>query len=414
MTLFKTSILTAIATIIKVITRFVINKLVAIYIGPSGLAMIGQFQNFLSLVMTIAQGAISQGVIKYTAEYRENSDKKSNLFSTALLITLFSSIFVAMFINIFSSDLSMYILKSYNYNNIFIILSSTIILFALNTFLLSILNGEKEIKKYILVNIAGSLFSLVFTSLLIINFKLLGSLYAMVLNQSVIFFVTLFFVIKSSWFHLKYFLNGLDKKSSINLGKYALMAIVSATLQPLSQMIIRDYIGNNLGWDSAGYWQGIWYISTMYLMVITTSLSVYYLPRLSEITDRLELKKEIINGYKTIIPIVSFLALAIYMFREWIIYIAFSNSFIEMEELFKWQLVGDVIKIASWLLSYLMLAKAMTKLFIISEIIFIILWTVLAILGIRYFGIIGVSYAFSLNYLLYFIFIFYVFRKVLK
>ena len=36
-------------------------------------------------------------------------------------------------------------------------------------------------------------------------------------------------------------------------------------------------------------------------MLITTSLSVYYLPKLSEI------KKEIFNGYKVIMPIVIYL-----------------------------------------------------------------------------------------------------------
>ena len=63
------------------------------------------------------------------------------------------------------------------------------------------------------------------------------------------------------------------------------MAITSALTVPVSHMIVRNYIGENLSWDDAGYWQGIWYISTMYLMVITTSLSVYYLPKLSEIQD---------------------------------------------------------------------------------------------------------------------------------
>lgn len=41
-----------------------------------------------------------------------------------------------------------------------------------------------------------------------------------------------------------------------------------------------------------------------------------------------------------------------------------------MIELFKWQLIGDVIKIASWLLSYTLLAKAKTKYFVATEVIF--------------------------------------------
>jgi PST family polysaccharide transporter len=38
--------------------------------------------------------------------------------------------------------------------------------------------------------------------------------------------------------------------------------------------------------------------------------------------------------------------------------------------LFLWQLIGDFFKIAAWILSYLMLAKAMVKTFIVTEIVF--------------------------------------------
>jgi len=241
--------------------------------------------------------------------------------------------------------------------------------------------------------------------------NLMGALYALVVNQSVIFFVTLGFVVKSSWFKLEYFKQGLDKESLVKLGKYSIMALTSAMTVPLSHLVVRNYIGENLSWDDAGYWQGIWYISTMYLMIVTTSLSVYYLPRLSEIQDNKELRREILNGYKIIMPIVSVLAIGIYLSKELVIRIAFTDEFFPMIELFAWQLIGDVIKIASWLLGYLMLAKAMTRIFIYTEILFSVLFVVLSIVFIEMFGLVGATYAFSLNYFLYLIMMICIFRK---
>jgi PST family polysaccharide transporter len=205
---------------------------------------------------------------------------------------------ISIFLFGFSEYLSELILKDAQYSSVFVVFGLTVFLFALNTVLISILNGQKEIKKYVLVNIASSLFSLVFTSFLIMQLNLMGALYALVVNQSVIFFVTLGFVVKSSWFKLEYFKQGLDKESLSKLSKYSLMAITSALTVPVSHLIVRNYIGENLSWDDAGYWQGIWYISTMYLMVITTSLSVYYLPKLSEIQDKTELKKSLKTSLK--------------------------------------------------------------------------------------------------------------------
>ena len=410
MTLIKTSVLTAISSIIKVIAGFVINKVIAMYVGPSGLAVVGQLQNFMSIVTTFSNGAITQGVIKYTAEYK-TIEEKQKIFSTSIIISLICSVVVSLLLFGFSEYLAEIILKDAQYSSVFIVLGITIFLFALNTILMSILNGQKEIKKYILVNIASSIFSLFFTSFLIIQLNLMGALYALVVNQSVVFFVTLGFVLKSSWFKLEYFKQGIDKKSLIKLSKYSLMAIVSALSVPVSHLLVRNYIGENLSWEDAGYWQGIWYISTMYLMVVTTSLSVYYLPRLSEIQENSKLKKEILNGYKIIMPIVIALALGIFIFKELVIDIAFTDKFMPMLELFKWQLIGDVIKIASWLLGMLMLAKAMTKVFIITEVLFSVSFVVLSILFIDTFGLVGITYAFSLNYLIYLIVMISIFRK---
>lgn len=410
MTLIKTSVLTAISTIIKVISGFVINKVIAMYIGPSGLAVIGQLQNFMSIITTFSNGAITSGIVKYIAEY-QTIEQKQKIFSTSIIISLACSFIISLLLFSFSGYLSELILKDIQYSSVFIVLGVTIFLFALNTILMSILNGQKEIKKYVLVNIASSIFSLFFTSFLIMQLNLMGALYAMVVNQSVIFFVTLGFVLKSSWFKLEYFKQGVDKESLIKLSKYSLMAIISALTVPMSHLIIRNYIGENLSWDDAGYWQGICYISTMYLMIVTTSLGVYYLPRLSEIQDKNELKKEIISGYKIIMPIVIILAFGIYFFRELAVYIAFSEKFLPMIELFKWQLIGDVIKIASWLLAYLMLAKAMTKVFIYTEIGFSVLFVLFSVISVDIFGLVGITYAYSLNYFFYLVVMIFIFRK---
>ena len=410
MTLIKTSVLTGISTVIKLVSAFVINKVIAIYIGPSGLAIVGQLQSFTSIITTFSNGAISSGIVKYTAEYQDIEEKKK-IFSSSIVISLICSLIISIFLFTFSGYLSELILKDIQYSSVFIIFGATIFLFALNMVLISILNGQKEIKKYVLVNIAGSIFSLVFTSILIMQLNLMGALYAMVLNQSVMFFVTLAFVIKSSWFKLEYFKQGLDKESLSKLSKYSLMAIVSALTVPVSHLIIREYIGENLGWDSAGYWQGIWYISTMYLMLVTTTLGVYYLPRLSEIQDNKELRKEIFSGYKIIMPIVILASLIIFLLKEYVILIAFSKDFMPMMELFAWQLIGDVIKIASWLLAYLMLAKAMTKVFIYTEVLFSALFVGLSILFVDKFGLVGITYAYALNYFLYLVTMIFIFRK---
>ncbi|WP_432499441.1 O-antigen translocase [Providencia hangzhouensis] len=405
MTLVKTSLLSLIATFFKMLSGLVINKAVSVYIGPVGLAVIGQFQNFSQLVLIAAQGAINNGVVKYTAEYGKESEKLPSLFSTSIRISFTTSIVVGCILAIFSNFFSLKILDDVQYQFIFIIFGFTIILFVLNGLFLSIINGLKEIRSYIKINIIQSIYSLIFTSLLIYFLGLKGALIALATNQSIIFFITLFMLRKHEVITWKKFTSSFDKKISKNLFSYSAMAITSAIMVPTSQFIIRDYIGTTQGLDQAGYWQGVWYISTTYLMIVTTALSTYYLPRLSEITSKQELKKEVLQGYKILLPIVIACGLVIYLLRDFIIYLLFSDRFSPMKPLFTWQIIGDVFKIASWLLAYVMLAKAMTKTFIISEVIFSISFILLSYLFISLmnFGTIGATYAYCLNYLLYFI-----------
>lgn len=411
MTLIKTSILSFVATAVKMLAGLVINKAVAVYIGPAGLALVGQFHNFIQLVTTLAQGAINSGVTKYAAEYGKDSDKIPILFSTASRISLGSSVVVGLCIVLFSKYASLQFLQSDEYAYVFVIFGFTIVLFVVNNLLLSILNGIKDIKTYISINIIQSIYSLIFTTLLIIFLGLDGALIALVTNQSVVLLIVLWILRKHPTIKPKNFKETFDKPEAKKLLGFAIMALTSAITVPVSHLIIRDYIGESLGWEQAGFWQAIWYVSTMYLMVVTTTLSVYYLPRFSEIIDKIELRRELMRGYKVIIPIVMVMALLIFILKDFLIWLLFTEEFTPMRDLFVWQLVGDVVKIASWLLGYLMIAKAMIKYFVITEIVFSVSFVFLAIIFVDKFGLVGVTYAFTLNYSLYFITLIQLMRK---
>lgn len=413
MTLFKTSILSFISTVVKVIAALVVNKAVAVYIGPTGLALIGQFQNFMQLVMTVAQGALNSGITKYAAEYGGEDERVPLLLSTAGKISIVCSVIVAICIILFSEYASMHFLKTEEYTYIFVLFGFTIVLFVLNNLLLSILNGLKEIKMWIAINILQSVYALIFTSLLIMWLGLDGALIGLVTNQSLILIVVLWMLRKHPIIRLDNFTKPFNKPEAKKLMGFAIMGLTSAIVVPISHIFVRNHIGENIGWDEAGYWQAIWYISVMYLMVITTTLSVYFLPKLSEITDKQELRKELVNGYKLIIPVAIISALFIFFAQDLVIWLLFTSDFTPMKELFLWQLIGDVIKIIAWLLAFVMLAKAMTKAFVWLEIVFSISFVLLTMFFVNQYGLVGVTYAFALNYMAYFIVTFFVVRKEL-
>lgn len=403
MNLLKTSALNGIAVLIKTATMFILNKILAVYVGPSGYAAIGQFQNFIQIITAFAGSSVNTAVVKYTAEYYEDESKQRAIWKTAgTLVVLFSTI-VAFFLLIFQRQLSLYIFKTTEYQSIFVWFAVFLLFFNFNALFLAILNGKKEISKLVIANIAGSLLSLAVTGLLTIKFRLYGALIALTINQSIVFFVTLLICYRSEWFRVTDLFGKIDPGVLKKMSSFALMAIVSVVFGNLAQITLRNIIIAEYDLNYAGYWDAMTRLSGGYLIFASTILGVYYLPRLSELKKYKNIKQEVNYGYKVILPLACLMSLSVYLFQDFIIGILFTKEFLPMKELMFWQLIGDVIKIGSWIVSFMMLSKAMTKIYIITEAFFALSIIPLSIILIQYFGFKGIAMAFALNCLLYWI-----------
>src|SRR3989338_1377133 len=411
MTLIKTSVLNGIAVVIKMLTLLGLNKILAIYVGPAGYAALGQFQNAVQMISTFASGAINIGVTKYTAEYHDDEVKQHQVWRTAGTIALIGSLIAAALVIGFNRTLAGWFLKDEALGSVFIWFAATLVLFVFNTLLLAILNGKKEIHRYVVANIAGSLFALAVTSIMATQLGLYGALVALAVYQSLTFFVTLLLTYKAPWFKLSYLVGGIDKQAAKNLAKYTAMALTSAACVPLSHILIRNHLGETLGWAAAGYWEAMWRLSVDYLMVVTMTLSLYYLPRLAELKGPAEIKREILQGYKLILPVAALCGLGIYLFRDFIIALLFTSEFAPMRELFAWQMLGDALKISSWILGYVLMARAFIGAYIVTELIFassfyLFVWGFSSLYGIE-----GASMAYALNYVLHFLCMFFILKR---
>ena len=410
--LIETTVLSFISTGIKMLAALVINKAVAIYAGPGGIALIGQMQNAMQVVNTFAQGGVNSGVTKYTAEYRNQPIKLLGVWSCSLRIAVTCSLVIGLLLIFLSNNLSFLVLRDHKYAYVFVILGFTVFLFTLNQLLISVLNGLKEIKTLTIISVIQSIYALIFTTILVIYFGLEGALIGLVTNQSVVFFVALYKLKNHTLIRLGKFCGAWDKNSFLKLLSYSGMAITTALVTPAAYLFVRNYIGSTISWQDAGYWQSMVYISAMYTMVISTALNTYYLPKLSELSDKNSLRAELKNGYRIIVPVVILLSLAVYFLRGLIVDVLFSSDFEQVKYLFKWQLIGDVVKVGGFLMSYLMLAKAMTTQYVISEVFFCALFAVLAQFFVQEFGVVGVTYAYTINNVCYLIAMIFITKKI--
>lgn len=397
------------------LTLLGINKLLAIYVGPAGYAAMGQFQNAVQMISTLASGAINTGVTKYTAEYHNDEVQQRRVWQTAGTIALTGSLVLSVLVFIFREMLAIGFLGDAKLSTVFVWFAVTLVLFVFNTLLLAILNGKKDIPRYVAANIAGSLLALGITALMVVNWGLLGALISLAVYQSLAFFATFFLCLKTPWFQWRQLAGGFDLKIAKGLGNFTAMALITAILGPLSHIFIRNHLGDKFGWESAGYWEAMWRLSSAYLMFITSTLGVYYLPKMSSLNCGNKIKNELISVYKLLIPTSIALGLVIFSSKDLIIDYLFTKDFNPMRELFGWQIIGDTLKIGSWIISYLMICKSMTKTYITTEIIFSFIFIFTIYVCAEKFNLLGTAIAHTITYAIYWPTMYYfVYKKLIN
>jgi len=404
MKLLPTVFLSGISTAIGMMCSLVTGKMLAIFVGAAGFAFIGQFINFIQLVQVVAGNVYQQGIIKYSAEYRDDPVFLSGLYQNASALMLSAIFLLFLLIQYFANSLSIFIFHTSSYVIVIRVFAFMLVLFIFNNFFLSILNGLREIKKYVFAQIVGSVFSTLLGVILIFYFKLWGALLSLTLYQGGVFFVTAWLLFKTGKFKFNYLRPVFYQEKLKKLLAFASMSVVAGVAGPLSQLLVLNYLVHHLGPIDTGYWQAMNRLGTAGTAIITTALSVYYIPTLSALKDKKEILKEITHCYKVFMPILAILCLVLWCCRDYIIIILFTKQFEPMRELFMIQLIGVMFQIASWIICNLMWAKAMYRIFIISEVIFVGMFVLLTVLFTNWLGFQGSVLGFCVNYIGYFIF----------
>ena len=409
----RVSFMNGVATVIRMLTGFVSVKVVAAVIGPAGVALVGQLNNFTQIMLSVSNGGINAGMTKYVSEYSDSEKDYILYLGTGFRITVGLSLITSLVLIFGAGFFSAKILHDPGYKPVFYVFGVTVMLYALNALLTAVINGFKEYKKFVIVNIVGSVVGLLFSVVLAVTFGIFGALISAVTYQSIVFFLTVAIISKTYWFKWRLFVTKFTRKVARQLAHFSLMALASATTIPAGQIIVRNFIIKKASIIDAGLWEGINRISGMYLMVITTSFSVYFLPKLSQLKTKTELRHELHTVYKIVTPFLILSTFLIYIFRILIIHILFTSEFNGMQSLFAFQLVGDILKILGFVLGYLLLSKAMSKVYITMEIVNFVLLVILSYFLVNAYGAMGATIAFAIVYLVYFLVLCVIFRDLL-
>ncbi|MBA6152781.1 O-antigen translocase [Gelidibacter maritimus] len=401
--LFKVANLNTATIITKIIAGILTSKAIAVFIGVEGMALIGNLRNFLNAIQSFSILGIYNGLVKSISEVKNEAFKLSQTLSTAYYLGFFSTILIAFLSYYNAESINNFLFAAhYNYAYIIKIMALALPFYALNMFSFAIMNGFSKYKILLIINIIGQILGLSITLILIYQYNIDGAMIAAVIAPSLIFLITFIgFVNQRS-------LVASLKISNVNLGvlkrfaPFATMALVTAIAIPMVSIIIRNYIIDEVGIKEAGHWEAMQRISDYYLMFINSLLTLYILPRFSEIESKADFRREVFSFYKSAMPLFGIGLIVIYFLRSLLVPLMFSEAFEPTEDLFLWQLLGDFIKVLSIVIAYQFIAKKMFTHFIIIEVFLVIIMYLSSVYLIDIFGVKGAVMGHFVSYLMHY------------
>jgi O-antigen/teichoic acid export membrane protein len=388
---------------VNIIIAVVRSKFVAIYLGPSGMGIVGLLTNTTSLIASITNLGLGTSAVKNIAEADSSGDKNkiSMVIAVFRRLVWITGLLGSGVVFVMSSWLSEVTFGNNKFTAAFMWLSVTLLLNQLSSGQMVVLQGLRQIKLLAKSNLVGSFAGLIISIPIYYQYGKEGIV-------PVLIFTSLFGFILSYYFSSKI---NIDKalitfKDITTEGRtmLAMGFLISLTgiMDQFIAYVTRIYISNQGNIEIVGlYSSGFTIINTYVGMIFTAMLTDYY-PRLASASDNNIKSKEIINEQAEIaILILAPLVIGFLFMIKYLILLMYSKEFLAIDKMIYWAMLGMLFKVINWSVGIIVLARGESKKYFVIYIAALLIILATNIGGYYFYGLEGLGIAFLLsNFLL--------------
>lgn len=393
MSIIRTSSLASISSLVSLVGNFITNKILAVVIGPEAFATLANIQNLVTIGSRISSGGIETGVVNLTSkEGNEGLKKNVNDALSVFCLCLFVSVIVGLLIALNSSYLK-------ELENSYIVIALFLFacpIYALSNIATALSNGCSKVEVYSAANIVAALISVPITYLTVINWGVLGALFALVFVQ---FFKFVYIFQKLGFFQLlepSLWLEHLIRKYR-NYIDFSIMALVSVVSSAVLLLVLRGEVESRYGSELAGSWQAVWKLVEISTAVLFSGLNFHFMPKFSEDGN---LKAHLKSMFRVLLVLLLIFSPGIvisFYYHDLIISLLFDVSFVELSFLLPIYLFGGLFQIVAWKIGVLTVMNRMTFHHITVQICSVYISYLLFVFSLESFGQIGAGIAFVVS-----------------
>lgn len=404
--IFKSTSLFGAVQMFNILISVIRSKVVAIWIGPTGMGILGLLLSTLNVLGEFTKLGLSTTAVREIAqtESKGNNTVETNLIiATIKKVVWFTGFFGVLLTLILSPLLSYLAFDSYEYTLAFIWISVSLLFNQISAGRLAILQGFRKLKLLAKANLLGNLLGLLISLPLYFFYGLDAIVPVIIVSSFVALIVSWSYSRKMEFNILKVSNKQAFRKAKgmLNLG---FMLSIRGSITLVAAYVFQLYLSHVGGLDEVGYYVAGFMIINSYVGIVFNAMRTDYFPKLSGVIDDVKDVNKTVNNQSVIgILIIGPLVVTFLTFLPIIVKVLYTPSFLIIIGFVSWAILGILFKTLSWSMGYVILAKGDSKLFLKTALFFNVLMLVFNVVGYHLYGLDGLGISFFLYYIIHFI-----------
>ena len=389
--------------VFNIIIAVIRSKFIAVLLGPAGMGIIGLLTSATGLIANLTNFGLGTSAVKEIAAANSTGDQKriEIVVSVVRKMVWITGLIGFLVVGILSPWLSVIAFGDKSYTLAFIWISITLLFNQLSSGQLVVLQGLRKLNYLAKANLSGSFMGLLIT-VPIYYFLGIDGIVPGIISTSLISLGMSWYFSGKVKFDRPVLTYTKTFAESRNMLKMGLMISLNGILVIGASYLIRIFVSRTGGIEQVGLYNSGFTIINTYVSLIFNAMATDYFPRLSAVSDDLNLYRQTINQQAEIaLLILAPILLVFLVFINWVIILLYSQRFIAVNEMIQWAAMGMFFKTIGWSISFVFLAKGTTKLFFWNELIATVYILGFNILGYHYWGLEGLGLSFAVAYLIY-------------
>jgi len=397
--IFRSSVIIGGASVINMVIGIVKVKVLAVLLGPAGIGLMGLYQNIMGMASKLAGCGMDISGVRQLAASVDEAETLSIVRRALWLGNLMLGIAGMAILWLLREPVAQWVFGNRLHASEVGWLGVGLLLTLIAGSQTALLQGLRRIDDLAKVSILSALVAAAMGILAVYLLGNEGVLWFVLTAPAANVLVASYYAARLPHTQIAYDMAAIQQQWLAML-KLGIPFMASGLLMLTTQLAMRSIVLRELGLDASGYFQAAWAVSMTYVGFVLNAMAMDYYPSLTAAIGDHERARKLVNEQAEMgLLLAGPLLMAMITFAPWVIHLLYAESFSPAAELLSWQVLGDILKVASWPIGFVFLATGHGSVYIGIQLVWSAAYLGTLVLGVQEFGLVMAGVGFGVAYL---------------